>query len=143
MNKIKRVIKSKKFKVVLIIVLLLLLLLFLLKGCQREIEVKKEQAINDNCVIKKNNLEVINELLNRTDLCSIKWFHDLDDFIIRLKDQNTYLESKDKDLYLKQEDIIEQLELFKKDQSSEKVTELKKSVEDYLNNYLLTCKEKE
>lgn len=122
-----------------IIILIIILLLLLLRSCQNNEEISKENAINDNCMIQKDNLSVINELLSRSDLCSVKWYQDLDDVIKRLTDQNTYLENTNKELYLRQLDLIKQLELFKKDQSSEVVEKLKESVNDYFNKYKTTC----
>ena len=144
----KIIFQCKYFKIrvrdLAIALVLLLLLFFGLKSCQHEnTEKKKEEKIEDLCTMMNENLNDLDRLLSRADICSSKWFDDVEDYIMRLQDQNRILkEKKNKDAQevLKlQTDIEKQLQKFKKDQKTKDVDDLQKTVKQYKKQYDNSC----
>lgn len=134
---------------VLIVLLVLILLFFCLRSCQNnETEKKKEEKITDVCKFTNENINDLNRLLSRADLCSEGWYKDLDAYITRIEDQNKYLkkrENKESKTVLKYQDkLFKKLKAFKKEQKNKNIDELEKSFKEYKRFYDSKCmKEKQ
>jgi|GEM_PF-1152251 len=143
--------RYKNFKVTLRdvgIVVILLLLLFSLVKCRRkdstDVSLKKAEAIQETCSFSKHNLNALQVLLERSDLCSEQWFNDYQDYMSRLKEQNELLkpmESKSaKEIYSVQLKLLEALENFYNQQNETHLNQLKEKVEAYQEMYHGLCK---
>lgn len=146
MNKILFTCKYFNIRVreVLIALLVLILLLFGLKACQNnDTEKKKEVKIENICGFTNENINDFNKLMSRADLCSDGWFKDLDAYITRIEDQNTYLKKKDKKEFrtvLKyQKEFLKDLNIFKKNQKDKNIEKLEKSFKKYKDFYDGKC----
>lgn len=121
--------------------IVILLLFFVLKGCQEQDQEKKktaqkkEEALHEVCGYTSRNLKDLNDLLKRGDFCLDNWFEDLDDYIIRLEDQNNLLKkksnSKDKKVYKLQVTLLNQLKNLKENQDESTIEKLEEIVEAY------------
>lgn len=144
----KIIYQCKYFKIrvrdLAIALVLLLLLFFGLKCCQHEkIEKKKVEKTEDLCTLMNENLNDLDRLLSRADICSSQWFDDVEDYITRLQDQNRILKEKDKqdaqEVLNLQTDIEKQLLKFKKYQKTKDVEDLQKAVRQYKRHYDNKC----
>ncbi|MDH6368149.1 MULTISPECIES: hypothetical protein [unclassified Breznakia] len=148
LNKVIFKVKNKKVRVKhIIFILLVIILLLMLCKCEKDAtdkKKKKEEAIKDVCTVTNGNLNTLDVLLARTDLCSDKWFQDLSDYVDRLRDQNSILKdkesSKDKKIYALQQDIISVLEELENKQDIQTVDKLEKKVNEYKKYYDDNCK---
>lgn len=135
--------REVRVKHVILPILILLLLLLLCKCSGDMTDRQKEVAIDDVCAVSNTNLDALNLLLQRSDICSEEWFDDVDSYVKRLKDQNSLLEDKegvkDKQLYQMQEDIIDALEVFEKKQDDVSIDALEKLFEEYQTYYHTYC----
>lgn len=130
---------------VLILGVVLVLLFFGLKACQNnEKEKQKEEKIVNICGFTNENINDLNKLLSRADLCSEGWFKDLDAYIERIKDQNTYLSKKKEKTDFKkvlkyQKKLLNDLKNFKAEQKDENIEKLKKTFQAYKKFYDGKC----
>lgn len=129
---------------VVLFMVLILLLFFCMKGCQNtEIKKKKEDKVNQPCVLMEENVHELNELLKRNDLCSDDWYRDLDDYRERLEEQNILLrkqtDKEDQTLLQLQENIGTALDALRKTPQGETIDELEKAVQEYQSNYRQRC----
>ena len=151
---------------ILIIMAVLVLLFFGLRGCQNvddtlitqnpeipdipEItEEEKEKLIEEKlvnvCDFTKSNINDFYYLLERTDLCSEKWFKDLNLFIERIDEQNQWLQKKtdknSKSVYKQQESWLREIRKFQEKQNSQNIESLEKNFQEYKKYYERTCLE--
>lgn len=150
MNRILFTCKYFKIRVreVLIALLVLILLFFGLNACQnneveKEKEKKKEEKIENICTFTNENINILNQLMSRVDLCSEDWFKDLNDYITRLEDQNKYLEKKNKKEFETvlsyQKEFLKDLEGFKDNQDDTTIDKMEKSFKEYKKLYDGKC----
>lgn len=137
-NKILFHVKGKPVKVrdvLILLLILLLLLLFTRCGKEKTKQEKIEDAVSDGCKFPKQNIKDLNDLLSSGDLCSERWFEDVDAFIQRLEDQNKALKKtsgeQSKALYEKQKTLIKQLKAFRQEQSEANVNDLERAFKAY------------
>lgn len=147
LNKVLFRVKGKAVKVrelvILIMILVLLLLLYRCENQKKEEDKKREDAISDVCGVSKSNINELENLLSRSDLCSDDWYNDLEDYVSRLKDQNKVLKAKkgekNENLYKLQNNIIEALESFVQQQDVKAVNKLQDKVKEYKKYYDKNC----
>lgn len=134
---------------VIITLVVLILLFFCLRSCQenetKKLEdLKKENKISNVCTFEKENINDLNKLLSRSDLCSEEWFHDYGTFIDRMEDQNKLLKkktgSKFKGTYQAQNKLLEKLKLFDKAQNDKEIDQLEIGIKEYKQYYEKGCK---
>ena len=127
-----------------IVLLLLLFASIALIQCQSSGYIDEIAALEDTCVFPKRNLHALQDLLERSDLCSERWFVDCDDYIHRLQQQNDRLEtmkgSRSQELYGVQKAVVEALTTFYKEQSDMNLQQLQDTVERYQKQYQGICK---
>lgn len=143
-----------RVKELLILLVLFILLFFTLQSCnvkekkkqeaeKQEITKRKEEKIVNICDFTNQNINNLNQLLSRVDLCSQEWFKDFDDYIVRIEEQNSYLEKKEESEYKEvmkyQIDMVKKLKGFKQKQGEESIEELEKSLTNYKNMYDEKC----
>lgn len=129
---------------IVLFMVLMLLLFFCMKGCQNaKIENKKEDKVNQPCVLMQENIHELNELLKRNDLCGDDWYRDLDDYRERLKEQNVLLrkqmKKEDQTLLPLQENIVTALKALREAPQAETIDELEKAVQEYQSSYRQRC----
>lgn len=132
-----------------ILIILLLLFFFCLRSCtDHALDAKKEDKIKDHCTIMKINVNDLNKLLERSDLCSEAWFKEYDAYINRIKEQDDLLikemseESKVSDtkgVYEAQESLLKALKAFRKKQTEAEVELLKAELKVYVRYYHENC----
>ena len=124
----------------IIALILVFLLFFCLRGC--EDDRKKQKVMDTNiCEIVKGNIASLDKLLDRSDLCSKKWFKDYKKYIKRLEEQNA-LNSKKENAHFKkkQKELIKALQNFEKKQNKKTLAELEKKTKAYQKEYEESCK---
>lgn len=133
---------------VVIWIILLLLFFFCMHGCEEHsLQAKKEDKIQDYCMIMKANANDLNELLKRSDLCSEAWFREYDAFTKRLIEQNALLEQEAEttqahnamNVKEKQREVITAMETFKTQPSIQQVEQLETKVKAYSRYYHEQC----
>lgn len=132
---------------IVLIMVLILLLFFCMKGCQKaEIANKKEDKVNQHCVLMQENVHELNELLKRIDICSEDWYRDLDDYCERLNEQNRLLrkqmKKEDQTLLQLQENMVTALKALREAPQGETIDELEKAVQEYQSSYRQRCETK-
>lgn len=133
----------------LIWITLLLLFFFCMRGCeQRSLQAKKEDKIQDHCLIMKANVNDLNELLKRSDLCSEAWFREYDAFMKRLIEQNALLKQEAETAQTQnnatevreiQQEVITEMETFQNRPSMKQVEGLETAVKVYSRYYHEQC----
>ena len=136
---------------VVIGIILLLLFFFCVRSCvQTSIQATKEDKIQDHCLIMKTNVNDLNALFKRSDLCSEAWFREYDAFIERLKEQevlldqeaqSTQIHTTAKEIRELQAEIEKEMQSFRKEPSIPKVEQLEQKVKAYSRYYHETCDE--
>ena len=145
--------KNKKIRVKnIIIIILIILLLLIVQRCahqesnNQKIEAQKIEALKEPCQIIKLNLVDLEELLNRSDLCSEEWFKDYNNYLDRVKDQNRILKNEEdlisKELLILKIELQESLKEFYLKQDEATINDLKNKIEGYNNYYMINCEEK-
>ena len=133
---------NKKRATIIILIIVVIILLLLLKCCTKgsgntdpDDSVKIAEAIKDIRGLMLNNIDDLENLLSRADLCSEEWFEDLDRFILDLEDQLTLMINKNDSNYDKvitaQRNLITALKSFRAEQTLETTNELEKVFDEY------------
>lgn len=128
----------------ILIGILILLLFFGLRGCEHKKEKQqKEEKIEQLCETTKENVHVIYTLLEKADLCSEQWFHDVDDVIKRLEDQLIYIQKKEdkkyRDLQPLQEQLIKAIKQFHHTRNEKSLIEIQQALANYQKYEEDTC----
>lgn len=127
-----------------VIIVLLILLLFALVRCEDTERTKKIEALEDTCTFSKRNLHTLEDLLERSDICSERWFEDYRDYMHRIEEQNGLLETRtskgSKGIYPLQVELLKALETFYEKQDETNLKELQEKVEKYQKYYGGLCK---
>ncbi|TDW14692.1 hypothetical protein EDD63_1342 [Breznakia blatticola] len=146
-NKVLFTVKTKEVKVKhVVVVLLLLLLLLLLQQCTsvKDDDQKKADTIENVCELASINTDELQILLERSDLCSEKWYEDYEDYEDALVEQHKLLKKhegkKQKQLYKKQEVLIKAVKEFKEKETEASVNALEKAYEEYRTYAKSVCK---
>lgn len=100
-------------------------------------------------MIMKINVNDLNTLLERSDLCSEAWFKEYDAYINRIREQDELLikemtkedskSSDTKDVYEAQESLLKVLEAFRKKQAEHEVELLETELKAYIRYYHQDC----
>lgn len=110
------------------------------------IEQKKKKKIINVCSFTRFNINDIEYLLSRADLCSEPWLDDLDVLIEGIQEQNQMIKDKEekeyKELYAVQKKLYDSLVDFRKVQDVEEIDALEKALMEYKAHYDKTCSEK-
>ena len=142
---------NKKIRIrirdVVIIVILLILFFFCVQSCERQrTDALKEKRIQDHCAIMKINVNDLNALLQRSDLCSEQWFQEFDIYCERLDEQELLLrqekeetKSSDEAMAEKQAQLRKALKQFKDTPTMAQVTILETEYKAYMNYYHEQC----
>lgn len=122
--------------IVCLMIVMLILLFFCMKTSQeKEVQKKKTEKIVSICDVTVENIDTFDELMARADLCSEGWFKDMDAYILRIEDQNEYLQKQEKTKYklVKQQQValLKRLKAFKKSQEVTTLNELEKAFKGY------------
>jgi len=145
LNKTVFIFDEKEIKIRdLLILLLLFLLLFSLTMCrEKNNNEKKQEVINtvvsESCKFYALNIEELSTLLIAANICEKEWYEELDDFIIRLKEQNVGLIIDGREGALEIENyqvkLVEALESFRKNSNQTTLDNLKEAYGQYATNY--------
>lgn len=124
-------------KRVVITLIIVVLLLFAVSRCSdTNIDKKKEETINNVEQLVSNNINDLNSLLKRSDLCSEDWNKDLDFYIERINEQNSLLQKKTDEVsvevYLLQVTLYHELVSFKSNQNINNIDKLENAYNSYL-----------
>ena len=133
---------NKKRATIMALIIVVIILLLLLKCCTKDKGIKEPddsvkiaEAIKDIRGLMLNNIEDLENLLSRADLCSEEWFEDLDRFIMDLEEQLTLMINKNDGNYDKvitaQRNLITALKSFRDQQTKETTDELEKVFNEY------------
>lgn len=79
---------------VLIIMMVLVLLFIGLKACGSNEDEKKEDKIEKVCTFTKENINELERLMRRADICSKGWFKDVEAYLTRLEEQRELIKKK-------------------------------------------------
>ena len=127
-----------KIREVIIAIIIIIILLLVLCKCSAkkadELNLKLS-AIERIEEFPKRNVNDIIELLNSADLCSERWYKDVDDYISRLEEQNELLKDKSsseyKEVYEVQVKLLEKVKSFREKQDEKTIKELEEVVNEY------------
>ena len=133
---------NKKRATIIALVIVVIILLLLLKCCTSgsgntdpDDSVKIAQAIKDIRGLMLNNIDDLENLLSRADLCSEEWFEDLDRLILDMEDQLALMINKNDSNYDKvitaQRNLITALKSFREKQTLETTNELERVFDEY------------
>lgn len=153
MEKLKRawstvIMQTQYFKItvreVIVALVMILVLSFTLVRCEDNGYLQRVEALEDTCTFSNRNISALHDLLERSDLCSERWFEDYQDYMDRLIEQNEILETMDtkraKEIYPIQVKLVNVLKNFYDNQSEGTLKDLQKQVEKYHDYHKGICK---
>ncbi|MFV0393969.1 MAG: hypothetical protein ACK5LC_06190 [Coprobacillaceae bacterium] len=133
-----------KLRDVGVAIITIAILLFALVSCDNNGRMEMLEALEDTCTFSTRNLHSLEDLLERSDLCSDKWFKDFKDYINRIEEQNELLDTmkskRAKEIYPLQVNLLEALNDFYENQDDKTLKTLKDKVESYQGYHQGLCK---
>lgn len=138
---------QRRIKALGITLILLFLFFFCVRNCNpSQFNAKDTDAIQDHCVLIKQQVNEFHALLKRSDLCSPAWFAQYDDFVKRLHGSISSTQEGDpqwESVQAIQDQFYQTLLQFRADPSLKQVEQLETALQEYSRYYHTQCEEKE
>ena len=133
--------KRKKIIIGVILAIIVIILLLCLKFCSKQDggDIIGPPVINNCEQLMINNIDDLENLLARADLCSEEWFEDLERFITDLEEQINIMKNQNKaelaEALEVQETLLSALKGFREVQDDETLAALEAAVNQYREAY--------